>query len=188
MFLFLVVVFEMSLLRYFKPTSSTGLFDPRSSLSQVIPARAIEADNTEVKEASEPRKLGPCNHFTLEQRTQIGKYACENGVVAASRHFSKQLESSLNESTVRGIKAGYLKELARKRRAEEDPTIEVLPTAKRGRPLLLGSDIDKMVQKYLRKLREGGGAVSARIAISALRVFFWSVIKQNWMSTGVLLH
>ena len=31
----------------------------------------------------------------------------------------------------------------------------------------IGSDIDKMVQIYLKKLREDGGAVSARIAISA---------------------
>ena len=34
----------MSLWRYFKPTSSTELPDPRGSLSQV-PARAIEATN-----------------------------------------------------------------------------------------------------------------------------------------------
>ncbi len=33
------------------------------------------------------------------------------------------------------MKAGYLKELARKGRVEEDLTIEFLPTAKRGRPL-----------------------------------------------------
>ena len=85
-------------------------------------------------------------------------------------------------STVHGIKEGYLKELTRKRRAEEHLTIEVLPTAKRGRPLLLGSDIDKMVQIYLSKLREGGGAVSARIAISAAKGILLAC------STGVLLH
>ena len=72
----------MSLLCYFKPTSSTGLPDPRSSLSQVIPAR----------------------------------------------------------SSAYG----------------------------RGRPLLLGSDIDKMVQIYLRKLRGSRGVIS-RIAISAAK-------------------
>ena len=83
----------MSLLCYFKPTSSTGLPDPRGSLSQVIPARAIEVANKEVNEAREPRKRRPYNRFTSEQRAKIGKYACKNGVVVASKHFSKQLES-----------------------------------------------------------------------------------------------
>ncbi len=62
-----------------------------------------------------------------------------------------------------------MSELSRKRKAEEDLAILYLPTAKRGRPLLLGSDIDKMVQIYLKKLREGGGAVSARITISSAK-------------------
>ncbi len=34
-------------------------------------------------------------------------------------------------------------------------------------PLLLGIDMDIKVQIYLRKLRDGGGAVSARVAIAA---------------------
>ncbi len=85
----------MSLFRYFKPTSVTGLPDPRGSLSEVIPARAIEAANKEVQEASQSKKRGPYNRFTPEQRARIGRYVCENGVVAASKHFSKQ---RINES------------------------------------------------------------------------------------------
>ena len=47
--------------------------------------------------------------------------------------------------------------------------INALPTAKRGRPLLLGVNMDKKVQLYLKKLREGGGAVSARVVVAAAR-------------------
>ena len=40
---------------------------------------------------------------------------------------------------------------------------------KRGRPLLLGGRLDTMVQKYLKEVREGGGVVTARVAIAAAR-------------------
>ena len=36
-----------------------------------------------------------------------------------------------------------------------------------GRPLLLGQELDTKVQLYLKKVRDGGGAVSAQIAIAA---------------------
>ena len=35
--------------------------------------------------------------------------------------------------------------------------------------MLLGDDLDKKVQMYLKKVREGGGVVSARIAMAAAR-------------------
>ena len=44
-----------------------------------------------------------------------------------------------------------------------------LPAKKRGRKLLISEDLDEKVQLYLRKMREGGGAVSARIAMAAAR-------------------
>ncbi len=69
------------------------------------------------------------DHTTVSLRAKIGKYACENGVVAASKFFSKGLDKKINESTVRGIKKGYLSELSRKRKAEE-LAILYLPTAK----------------------------------------------------------
>ena len=40
-----------------------------------------------------------------------------------------------------------------------------LPQKKRGRPFLLGRELDDKVQAYLVKVREAGGAVSARIAV-----------------------
>ncbi len=42
-----------------------------------------------------------------------------------------------------------------------------LPLQKRGRPLLLSDCLDDLVQKYLHKVRESGGVVSARIAVAA---------------------
>ncbi len=98
-----------------------------------MPSSAIESANEQVRHAQQAskkttRKLSP------EERAKIGKYACENGVAAASRHFSRatQLGKSLNESTIRGIKKVYVSELTRKRKAREELTITELSYAKRG--------------------------------------------------------
>ena len=45
----------------------------------------------------------------------------------------------------------------------------MLPSKKRGSRVLLGDELDKKVQMYLKKVREGGGIVSARIAVAAAR-------------------
>lgn len=69
------------------------------------------------------------------------------------------------------IKKDYLRSLAEKRRVDEaEDEVEILPTKKRGRRVLLGEDLDTKVQMYLRKVREGGGTVTGRIAIAALMV------------------
>lgn len=55
-------------------------------------------------------------------------------------------------------------------RAKADSSdLTVLPAKKRGRRVLLGDDLDMKVQMYLKKVREGGGVVSSRIAIAAAR-------------------
>ena len=51
------------------------------------------------------------NKYTAKQRAEIGKYASENGTVAAVRKYSKQLEKGINESTIRGFKKAYEVEL-----------------------------------------------------------------------------
>ena len=47
--------------------------------------------------------------------------------------------------------------------------INVLPLQKRGKPVLLGPDVDTKVQMYLKKVRHGGEALSARIAMATAR-------------------
>ena len=39
----------------------------------------------------------------------------------------------------------------------------------RGRPLLLGKNIDEQVQLYLHKIRENGGVVTASVVVAAAR-------------------
>ena len=165
----------MSILQYLKPiskptTTPDGLSCPMGSLSAVIAPAAIESANSLVREVQQQKKTvarGPYHKLSPALRANIGKYACENGVCAAARHFSHRLEKSLNESTVRSIKKAYLIEVGQKRRFDE--TVSVLPPQKRGRPLLLGDKLDDQVQRYLKKVRECGGTVNTAITIAGAK-------------------
>lgn len=47
--------------------------------------------------------------------------------------------------------------------------MSALPTKKRGERVMLGEDLDKKVQMYIKKTRESGGAVSVRSIVAAAR-------------------
>uniref|UniRef100_A0A1X7V5Y1 Uncharacterized protein n=1 Tax=Amphimedon queenslandica TaxID=400682 RepID=A0A1X7V5Y1_AMPQE len=163
----------MALLRYFKPVN--GVPDPRGSLSSSIPSSVIaEANAQVVKEVEKGKKRGPYQSYSPTLRLEIGKYSCQLGVAAASRYFTRRLKRSVSETTVRSIRDAYREELKRKRMEfdddddDDDVAMESLYAKKRGRPLLLG-DLDEIVQLYLRKLKDAGGTISARIVVAAAR-------------------
>lgn len=105
-------------------------------------------------------------------------------MAAAARRFSRKLNQSLSESTVRSIKDAYKIEVARKRKLQEDDEILSLPEKKRGRSVLLGEDLDKKVQLYLKNVRQGGGIVSSRIAMAAARGLLLSYDKHRLAEFG----
>ncbi len=82
---------------------------------------------------------------------------------------SRKLERQVSENTVKSIKKAYLEEQRKRVRADDGEEIAVLPTKKRGRKVLLREELDLKVQTYLRKVMEGGGSVSARIAMAAAK-------------------
>ena len=71
----------------------------------------------------------------------------------------------MSESTVRSIKSAYI-EGVRQKKADDGGDITVLPLKKCGRPVLLGQELDTNV---LKKVRDGGGIVTARITMAAAR-------------------
>ena len=83
----------MSLLKYFQPSST--LPKPEGRLSTVVPSSSIAAANKEVKQVLDKTdkpesKRGAYEHFTPEEKAQIGKRAAEYGVTASLRYFSVQ--------------------------------------------------------------------------------------------------
>ena len=72
------------------------------------------ADNALAKAlepASKQTVRGKYNCYTPEQRTQIGKYATENGATNAAKHYTAAWGITINESTARRLKSEYLDKL-----------------------------------------------------------------------------
>ena len=106
-----------------------------------------------------------------------------HGVAAASRVYSKKLEQQVGPATVRSIMQAYIKEL-KKKRAAGVSQIKQLPLQKRGRPLLLGEKRDRMLQAYLKKVREAGGVVSSRIVIAAAKGLMMTIDQAKLAEFG----
>ena len=165
----------MSLYDYFTRPGSV-LWKPDSSLSTVVPASAIVAANEEVKKvistnASEEdsacsSRHGAYEHFTPKEKARIGKRAAEHGVTATVRLFSKAFPvRPLKESSVRTWKK-YKVELVKNKKAGKDVAVKELVDKKRGRPLLLGSELDKQMQVYLTTLCTNGAVINTAIAMA----------------------
>ena len=74
--------------------------------------------------------------------------------------------------------------MKRKRANEEDDNIALLPHQKRGRPLPLGENLDHNVQLNLKRVQDGGGVVTARIAIAAARGIIMSCDRLKLVEFG----
>ena len=105
--------------------------------------------------------------FTPQQRAGIGKYAYFHGVAAATRFYSVKLKIALSEATVRSIRDSYHSQVNIRIKLGESAVLSSLPERKRGRPKLIGDDVDQQVQLYIRSVREGGGNISARVVMGA---------------------
>ena len=84
----------MYLCRYFQPVRGDALPDPKGPLSATIPRQAITEANNRAQEAAiakASKKRASYGHFDTKTRAAIGKYSCENRVVAAARYYSQAL-------------------------------------------------------------------------------------------------
>ena len=148
---------------FFKRTEGTP--DPKGPLSSTVSSTIISAANKAVgevgKQQREPKSRGTYIKLTDEQKADIAKYALQNGISVAVKYYSKTLEKPIKESSVRMWISKYKSEYQKKRKTgETDLNITSLPSAKRGRPLMLGEQLDSQVQSYIRALRDEGGVVT----------------------------
>ena len=139
----------------------------------------VEAANNQVssrlQSATEKVSRGKYNSYTPQQRAKIGKYAAENGPTRAAKHFTATWGIQINESTARRFKSEYLNKLdeAIKSAKGEGSTsntvvaVDKLEIKQKGRPLLLGTDLDAAVQEYIQSLRMAGGVVNTLVVMGA---------------------
>ena len=177
---------RMSLFKYFKKInddvvdsqtqSSSPLPDPDGPLSSKIPSCSIISANDEVKplmsSGRATHERGTYDRFTLEEKAIIARRGIENGVTRTIRQYNKNLQGrKLRESTVRTWITQYKKQLAmRKALGDEDllaALIGQLEQKRRGRPLLLGEQLDRYTREYIAELRRNGGIINAQIVSSA---------------------
>ena len=181
----------MSSLKYFsyKAKNKGSSSSSPSSLSVSLPTRVpslssreLEVTNGFVETAITATSVstasrGKYNRYTSEERAAIGKYAAKNGPTRAAKYFSGKFKIQISEPTARKFKEEYLKKLQEliakqpctSSNSTSCPRVEVkaLPTKTQGRPLLLGEELDKCVQEYIKNLREIGGVVNTAIVIGA---------------------
>ena len=117
--------------------------------------------------------------ISVEKKADIGKYAAENRIVAAVRHFSNDFpDSTLMETTMHDWKVKYLCKLRKRECDGKDLVVKALPFAKMGRPLMLGDDLDNKVQNYVMELRRSGGKVDITVIRAAAAGM---VKKKSWI-------
>ena len=168
-----------NLRRYFSPIPKTAeraaaacLPDPSGPLSRDVPASAIVQANKEVMTTFlRKRKSDQEVHTKRAQDQKL--HVAIHGTAAAIRAFKKEMpEVTLKESTVRTWRDSYQAELKKRTRGQaglDNTTIKQLPSKKRGRPMLLGDELDRQVQAYLLRLREAGCVVNSEIVLGAAR-------------------
>ena len=102
-------------------------------------------------------------------KTKIAKYTAENEIKAAVKNFKAQVPNAPEnwKNAVRDWKDSYLHELERKRKAWDMEDISCLPMKKRGRPLMIGRELDRQVQDYIMELRKAHATVNTAIVVSA---------------------
>ena len=161
----------MALYRFFKK-ELPEVPSPYGPLSSSLSPATIKDANVAVKQcadraATKPR--GPYVKFTPEDQAAIAKYALWHGNKAAIRHFSKELGKEIKDSSVCMWKKKYSAELKRtvsKRDSDEkgEVCVKSLPVKRRGRPLLLGENLDTAVKNYIKAV---GGGINTSITITA---------------------
>ena len=130
----------MSLYNFFQCDSV--LLKPCGPLSKVIPSSCIEAANKTVKDivslestvsgnvsdcsykASTKKERGSYEQFTPEEKLQMSKRAAEYGVASTIQYFQKLYsDCAVKESSVHTWRNKYLKEIVKRKHAEEEQWI-----------------------------------------------------------------
>ncbi len=109
-------------------------------------------------------------------KAKIGRYAAENGNIAAVKKFSKELERNIPESSVRHFKKCYYEEL--KTQKEPDKVTEITNKTQ-GRPLTLG-ELDSECVSYIKKIRLAGGVVNRPVVTAAIKGILIAK-KPSWL-------
>ena len=107
----------------------------------------LDQGSAKEAERNDSNKRGKYTKYSAVQRYEIGKNASECSTASTLRKYKGEFPQ-VNESTVRSMRQKYEEESRHSLKGKRERKTK-LPTARRGRPLMLGK-IDLMVQNYIR--------------------------------------
>ena len=175
----------MSILRYLKRPASDL---PQPAEVPGVPASTVLAVNRSVESTLVKKRRSCYNHYSYQNKLDIGRYAIVYGTSAAVRKYSKALGFDISESTVRGFKK-EVKAMLDKGELTPDQLHQQLdiaaipPPPKRGRPTLLG-DLEQCVMEYIKALRLNGGIVNSAILVGVANAVMSSISPEKLLVNG----
>ena len=107
------------------------------------------------------QKHGKNTKYDEVKHAATAKYACHYQAAAAARHFSRKLGKSVSKCTINSIMKTYTEQV-RKSPRDSKESMDCLPPKKQGRKVLLGSKLDKIVQAYVKGVRDAGSFVRSK--------------------------
>ena len=154
-----------------KPSTKDCLPQESGPLSRSIPSSAIASANKAVlksmESATKQEGRGKYGKYSSKERAEVGRRAAEFGITSTIKYYETVNPlCQLPSSSVYTWKVQYLNELAKRKRNGEELLIKDLPQKKRGRPFLLGEQLDNQVEKYLKTLRNKGGVINTAIVMA----------------------
>ena len=156
----------MSILKFVRPISNC--FD--SELPCSLPAATVNEVSRQVQEVQKSgKKRGHYSKFSDKEKALVGKYASEHRVLNAVRHIK---DMNLKESTVRDWRNIYLKQLHDKvklAKPGEEVKVTSIEMKKRGRPPLLGKNMDNHLQQLITAMRSRGTPIGTNIVCAVAR-------------------
>ncbi len=150
------------------PSPTPGLPDPNEMRTPEEAERCATVNQTITSMALNPpkkRKRGQYLTHLDDARLAIAKYANIHGATKAARKFSTA-DKKISESTVRGWVTKFRKEMKTTEKDVDEVTADDLKNKPRGRPLMLGDELDKQVQEHIKAIRESGGVINRTIVLA----------------------
>ena len=160
----------MSLYKYFSEVKKEDLQatpPSRSTLRQKEVDSANLLVSKEIERSKNSASRGKYGTYTELERARIGSMQQK---MEQHELVSEVFKKNVPETTVRRLKCEYISQLNEKRKSSNNKDCEVskLPTKPRGRPLLVGTVLDKAIQDYINALRSTGGVVNTSTRVCSV--------------------
>ena len=159
---------------YFKQVKPNGLPSNVSQSTIEYVKRELKSISSHSASCShgngQQKTCGEYIKLSDEERATIGEYAAKHGPAAAIRHLGSF--PNLKEASVRGWRDAYRREVfnqSNDRKRDRPVEVTELPQKRRGRPLLIGEELEEEVKLFIKASRAEGTVVNTETVMGTAR-------------------